>query len=169
MDAMEAILRRRSIREFTSETITEHELTQLLRAAMYAPSAGNERPWEFVVITDRGILAKIPKIHPHSRMLERAPAAILVCGDPTKQKYDGYWVQDCSAATQNILIAGTAMGLGTVWLGVYPLKDRVAGLQRLLNIPDHVIPMAIVAVGRPAENKDIPDRYDKSRIHKDHW
>ena len=102
-------------------------------------------------------------------MAKDAPMAILICGDLQLQKYEGYWVQDCSAATENILIAVQAKGLGGVWLGVYPIEDRVVGLRKLLDIPEHVIPFALISIGYPAEQKPRADRYTPSRIHHDRW
>ena len=169
MDAMDAILSRRSIRRYTTQSVSDEVIKELLEAAMSAPSAGNEQPWHFSVINERQILNKIPEIHPHSGMLRDAPVAILVCGDETLQKYQGYWVQDCSAATENILIAAQAKGLGGVWLGVYPIADRVTGIRKLLGIPEHVIPFSLISIGYPAEQKPRSDRYDASRIHHNKW
>ncbi len=169
MDAMTAILSRRSIRRYTKEPIPDEVIKELLEAAMSAPSAGNEQPWHFVVITDRELLDEIPKIHPYAQMLREAPVAILVCGDRNLQKYEGYWVQDCSAATENILIAVHAKGLGGVWLGVYPLEDRVNGIRKLLGIPEDVTPFSIVSIGYPAERKPPANRYNAERVHKNRW
>lgn len=169
MDAMTAILSRRSIRRYTKEPVPDEVIKELLEAAMSAPSAGNEQPWHFVVITDRKILDEIPKIHPYAQMLREAPVAILVCGDKKLQKYEGYWVQDCSAATENILIAVQAKGLGGVWLGVYPVEDRVSGIRRLLGIPEDVTPFSLISIGYPAEQKPPANRYNAERVHKDRW
>lgn len=169
MDAMEAILSRRSIRKYTDQSVSDEIVTELLEAAMSAPSAGNEQPWHFVVIKDREKLNAIPNFHPHSRMLEHAPVAILVCGDEQLQKYEGYWVQDCSAATQNLLVAVQAKGLGAVWLGIYPIAERVAGLQKLLGIPESVTPFALISIGYPVEEKPPAERYNAARIHHNQW
>jgi nitroreductase len=169
MDAMDAILSRRSIRKYTTQPVSDEMIGELLEAAMSAPSAGNEQPWHFIVISERQILNEIPKFHPYSQMLRDAPVAILVCGDERLQKYEGYWVQDCSAATENILIAVQARGLGAVWLGVYPIEDRVIGLRKLLDIPEQVIPFALISIGHPAEQKPRSDRYDAARVHHNHW
>jgi nitroreductase len=169
MDAMNAILSRRSIRKYTNQPVSDEVMKELLEAAMSAPSAGNEQPWHFVVIDDRKILDEIPRYHPYSQMLKDAPVAVMVCGDETLQKYEGYWVQDCSAATENILIAAQAKGLGAVWLGVYPIEDRVAALRKLLGIPENVIPFSLISIGYPAEQKPRSDRYDDSRIHHNQW
>jgi nitroreductase len=169
MDAMQAILSRRSIRRYTDKDVSDEVVKELLEAAMSAPSAGNEQPWHFVVIRDRQILNEIPKIHPHSGMLKEAPLAILICGDESLQKYKGYWVQDCSAATENLLVAVNAKGLGGVWLGVYPLEDRVVGIRKLLGMPENVIPFALLSIGYPDEQKPPAERYDESRVHHDKW
>lgn len=169
MEAMEAILSRRSIRRYTDKKVSDEIIKELLEAGMSAPSAGNEQPWHFVAITDHKILDEIPKIHPYSGMLKEAPLAILICGDESLQKYQGYWVQDCSAATENILIAANAIGLGGVWLGVYPIEERVVGIRKLLSMPEKVIPFALLSIGYPAEQKPPADRYNESRVHYEKW
>ena len=140
---------RRSIRKYTAETVSEVDVAELLEAAMAAPSAGNQQPWHFIVIRDRGVLNAIPGFHPHASMALHAPVGILVCGDPALEKHTGYWVQDCAAATENLLLAVAAKGLGAVWCGVYPRADRVEGFTRLLRIPTPVIPFAFVPIGHP--------------------
>ncbi|MEN6440259.1 MAG: nitroreductase family protein [Syntrophobacter sp.] len=169
MEALQAILSRRSIRAYSKENVSEDILRQILEAAMSAPSAGNAQPWHFVVIRDRQILDAVPGFHPFSGMLRQAPLAILVCGDPTLEKYTGFWVQDCSAATQNILIAARALGLGAVWLGFYPKEDRIEGIRKILGIPDHIIPLAMVSIGWPAEEKPPAARYREDRVRRDRW
>jgi len=166
---METILSRRSIRKYTSREVTDAQIEQLLKAAMAAPSAGNEQPWEFVVMKDRTILITIPKFHPYALMLNEASAAILVCGDLQREKFSGYWVQDCSAATENMLLAAVALGLGAVWLGIYPVEERVRGMRKLLNIPETIVPFSLVSIGYPAEQKEPAGRFDASRIHYDTW
>lgn len=169
LDAIDAILTRRSIRKYRIEPLPDLVIYELLRTAMAAPSAGNEQPWHFVVIGDRDLLDSITQIHPHSQMLREAPVAVLVCGDPGLEKHKGFWVQDCSAATENILIAARAKELGAVWLGVYPRDDRVKGLRRLLDIPGGIMPFALIALGYPAEEMHRVDRYSVDRIHLDRW
>ena len=169
MDAMDAILSRRSIRRYTDQSVSDETIKELLEAAMSAPSAGNEQPWHFLVIRERQILNEIPKYHQYSHMLKDAPVAIMVCGDERLNKYEGYWVQDCSAATENILIAAQAKGLGAVWLGVFPIEDRVIALRKLMNIPEEVTPVSIISIGYPAEEKPPSGRYDTSRIHNNRW
>lgn len=166
---MDAIIARRSIRKYTSSPVPDDVVRDLLRAAMSAPSAYNEQPWHFVVIRDRGVLDGIPEFHPHTRMLHEAPLAILVCCDQNLKKTDWFWPQDCAAATENILIAVQAKGLGAVWCGVYPRQELMDGMRRLLGLPEHITPFSLVSIGYPAEEKPPADRYDESRVHYDRW
>ncbi len=166
---MEAILTRRSIRSYTSDAVPDNVLKELLKAAMAAPSADNEQPWHFMVIKDRNTLNQIPTVHPYAKMIKKAPVAILVCGDPDLALHGEMWVQDCSAATENILIAVQSKGLGAVWLGVYPREERINGLRRLLQIPNRIIPFALIPIGYPAEEKPPSNRYREDRIHHDIW
>ncbi|HOA32511.1 MAG TPA: nitroreductase family protein [Clostridia bacterium] len=163
------MFKRRSIRRYRDMPVTEEQLEEILRAAMAAPSAGNQQPWHFIVINDRSILKEIPKFHPYANMLNEAPCAIVVCGDTSRERHKSYWVQDCSAATQNMLLMAAEMGLGFVWLGVYLREERVSELRKLLDIPDNIIPLNIVAIGHPAEEKGPSDRFDETRIHKNKW
>lgn len=169
MDAMDAIFCRRSIRKYTSQPVPDTLVTQLLRAAMAAPSAGNQQPWQFVVITDRELLNKIPTVHAHAQMCKDAPLAILVCLDQCLEKIEGMGVQDLSAATENLLVAACALGLGAVWLGVHPREERVRGLRALLGLPEHVVPFSLAAIGYAAEQKPPAERYDASRVHHNGW
>jgi len=170
MNTFEAILTRRSIRKYQKgKPVCENDIQDLLKAAMAAPSAGNQQPWHFVVIDDRKILDEIPKLHPHSMMLKEAPVAILVCGDENLELYKGYFPLDCSAATQNILLAAHERGIGTVWLGIYPREDRVEGIKKLIGTPKGVIPFSLIAVGYPAEKLPSVDRFDEKRIHRNKW
>ncbi len=163
------VLSRRSIRKYTDEPVTDEQVECLLRAAMAAPSAGNQQPWQFVVIREREVLDAVPEVHPYSSMITLAPLAILVCGDRRLERWPQYWDQDCSAATENMLVAAAQLGLGAVWLGVHPLQERVDGLRRLLCIPREITPFSLVPVGWPAETKAPADRYDAARVHYDRW
>jgi nitroreductase len=169
METLETIFTRRSIRKYKNDEIPEELIKKLLEAAMYAPSAGNEQPWHFIIIDDKKILNKIPEFHPFSDMLRQVNVAILICGDTKLEKYKGFWVEDCSAAAQNILLAAHSMGLGTVWCGIYPHMDRVDGFRNLFNFPDNIIPLVIIPVGYPDELKDKPERFIESRIHHNSW
>jgi len=169
MDIIEAILSRRSIRKYKKENVSEDIIKNLLKAAMSAPSAGNEQPWHFIIINDPNILCEIPTFHKHAEMLKETSLGILVCCDKNLEKHEGMWIQDCSAATENILLAVQEYGLGAVWLGVYPRSERVKGLCKLLKIPANVIPFSLVSIGYPAEQKPRIDRYNESRIHYNKW
>ena len=163
------ILGRRSIRRYSDMKVADLDLDRLLRAAMAAPSAGNQQPWHFVVIRERALLDAIPPIHPNAGMARNAPLAILVCGDVAGRRYPEFWVQDCSAATENLLLAAHSRGLGAVWCGIYPDLERATAFRTLLGIPEQIIPMALVVVGHPAESKPPADRYDPERVHWDGW
>ncbi len=167
MDALEVLFTRRSIRKYTNEPVTEENLKTILEAGMNAPSANNRQPWHFVVVDDRAKLNAIMEVHPYSRMLAEAPIAIVVCGDSKISA--SYWPQDCAAATENILLAARALDLGTVWMGVYPGEERVNDIQALFNLPQHIQPLAIIALGHPAEEKGRVDRYKAERVHKNGW
>lgn len=169
MDTLEAIFTRRSVRNFTNIPISETDLHDLLKAGMQAPSAKNEQPWHFIVIDQQEILHKITEFHPHSKMLLDAPLAILVCSDRKLEKKRASWLQDCSAATENILLAAHAKGLGAVWLGIFPDSDRVSGMQTMLSLPKDIRPVALIAVGHPASQPEPIDRFDPERIHSNQW
>mgnify|MGYP000915949258 CR=1 FL=1 len=169
METIKAILTRRSIRKFTAKAVSDEKIKILLEAAMHAPSAGNSQPWHFIVVKDRKILDKIPDFHPHAMMLKACNTAIIVCADPAMEKYKNRWSQDCSAATENILLAAHASGLGAVWVGIYPVEERVKGTSSLLNLPKRIIPFSIVALGYPAEEKKPGKRFKPDRIHHNTW
>jgi nitroreductase len=169
MEVLEAIYQRRSIRKYTHQPVPEEMVREILGAAMMAPSAGNAQPWQFIVITAREILVRVKDFNPHAAMAAGAPLAILICGDLDREKFPGYWVQDCAAATQNLLLAARARGLGTVWTGIYPMEDRVANFSRHFKLPARVIPMALVVVGWPAQNINGENRFKAERIHYETW
>ncbi|GAA0721288.1 nitroreductase family protein [Clostridium malenominatum] len=166
---MNAIFKRRSIRKYTGEKVSEELLKKLLEAAMAAPSAGNQQVWEFIVVRDRKVLEDITKVHPYAQMLKEAGAAIVVCADISREKYKNYWVQDCAAATENILIEAEYLGLGAVWLGVHPVEERVRGIKDLFKLPKDVYPLSIISIGHPAEKKEPANRFDENKIHYDRW
>ena len=169
MDIIELLTTRRSIRKYTGKEVAESIIEQLLKAAMYAPSAGNQQPWYFLVTRDKNTFDKIMRFHPYSQMLSEASAAILVCGDTSSETKKGYWPLDCSAATENILIAAHGLGLGTVWLGIYPVKERQDGIRNLFSLPENIIPFSLVSIGYPAEQKKAPERFKPDRIHYEKW
>jgi nitroreductase len=166
---MDPILTRRSIRKYTEQPLSEEILAGLLRAAMAAPSARNQQPWHFVVIRERTTLEHIAAMQSTARMARNAPLAVVVCGDLSLDNDSGYWVQDCSAATENILLWAHTHGLGAVWCGIHPREHRVANYRALLALPDNVVPLALVVVGYPAEELPPADRFRPERIHSESW
>lgn len=169
MNALEAIFTRRSIRKYKSQSISAGEIKKLLQAGMSAPSSMNLKPWRFIVINDRTILDGISEIHPHAKMLKEAPLAILVCADAKAQNIEGYWAQDCSAATENILLAAHSLGLGAVWLGVFPRQERMQQMADLFGLPDDIKPVTLVSIGLPAEEKPAGERFDPSFVYNNKW
>lgn len=169
MNIIDLIVSRRSIRKYTDEKIKPEILTEIIRTAMYAPSAVNKRPWHFIVIDDRDKMDKIMEVHPYSRMLKTASHAVLVCGDLNLQHDTGYWLADCGAATQNLLLAAHGSGLGSCWIGIYPREKRMTDMKSIFNLPDYVNAFALVSLGYPDEKKEIPDRYEENKIHYNEW
>jgi len=165
-EMIQTIFARRSIRKYTSEPVSEENVQTLLEAAMAAPSASNIKPWHFIVVSDRETLDALADIHPHGKMLYEATLCVAVCGIPEESRY---WVQDCSAATENLLLAVAALGLGAVWLGVHPKEERVAPMRRVLGIPENVVPLNLLSTGHPAEEKEARTQYDEARVHRGKW
>ena len=165
--SLDFIFARRSIRVYTGEPVTDEELRGLLKAGMAAPSSRNLQPWHFVAIRDSETLRALAIAHEHGAMLNGAAAAICVCGDTTTAL--DFWIQDCSAATENILIAAAALGLGAVWLGCHPREERVAAIRAILGIPPHIGILSLISIGRPGETKEPRTQYDETRIHHGKW
>ena len=143
---MEVIYKRRSIRSFTPDALKEDQLLECIKAGMNAPSAGNEQPWHFIIIKNPEKLHEIPRFHNHASMLHEATIAILICIDPSLEKHEQMAIQDCAAATQNILLSIHEQNYGAVWLGVYPREKRMKGLRYLLDIPEEIIPFSLIAI-----------------------
>lgn len=172
-EVIDCIMTRASVRQFTDRPIAADTLEQLVKCGMAAPTAANARPWAFVVVTEREILDSLDANHPWAN-LKTATAAIIVCGDmekalngPSKE----YWVQDCSAATENILLAAHAYGLGAVWCGVYhgPESERVAPVRNILNLPETIIPLNIISMGYPAAPVEPKDKWNPELVHYQTW
>lgn len=169
MDIFEAILTRRSVRQFQDRPVPEELVEKLLRAAAAAPSARNGQPWQFVVLTGREILRQASTVNPYAEMAARAPLAILICGDTRLEKSAGYWPVDCAAAAQNMLLAAHGLGLGAVWTGVWPRPERMDGFRRLLDLPDAVMAHSLIVAGYPGEQPPPQDRYRADRVHRNGW
>ena len=166
-ETIKTIFARRSIRKYTKESISSEDLKTLLDAAMAAPSASNRQPWHFIAVTDRKTLDKLANAHSYGKMLYEAPLCITVCGDTSIA--ERFWVQDCSAATQNILVGVTTLGLGAVWLGVYPRKERVKDVKEILSIPEGITPLCLISIGHPDEEKEPRTQYIEEKVHREKW
>ncbi len=165
------IVTRSSVRSYTTQEVEEEKIEKLLRAAMSAPTAGNRQPWEFVVIKDKQILNAIPPIIKGAHMAPKAPLAIAVLGSPAKALIPDYWIQDCSAATENILLAAHGMGLGAVWCGLFPENGtgRVEKMSELLELPEGTYALSLIVIGYPDREASIHDKWSPSKIHYDRY
>jgi len=169
MELFDAILMRRSIRKFTSQKIEPDLVDKIIKAGMYAPSAVNKQPWHFIVFFDRKTMTEIMNVHQSSTMLAEAQTAILVCYDVNLQHDEGYGPVDCSNATQNMLLAAHALGLGACWVGIYPRIKRMEALHSIFELPLNVKAFSVIALGYPAEKKPMAERYKPERIHFEKW
>lgn len=169
MDAIQALLTRRAVREFTPEPVTDDQLHTILNAAMHAPSACNQQPWHFIVVDQRETLDAIAGVHPYAQMVLQAPLAIIVCADITLETCPGHWVSDCSAAMQNLLVAAHAEGLGSVWVAIYPSEQRIKSMRELMRLPAFAMPLCLAAVGHAAGPLPQVDRFNPARIHRNAW
>jgi nitroreductase len=166
MDVIDTIYKRRSVRNYLNQSVEREMIMTLLKAATAAPTAANCQPWEFIVIDDKEKLLELKDKLVFARY--NAPVAIVVCGN-MKLAFKGpgkeMWVQDCSAAIENILIAATSIGLGSVWIGVYPVESNIKPVKNILNMPEHVTPLGIVYIGYPAEEKEARTRLNEKRVY----
>jgi nitroreductase len=169
MDAMQAILTRRSIRKYKDKKINKAYINEIIKAAMYAPSAFNNQPWHFIAIDKRNILDEIFKIIPHAEMLKEAAAAVIVCGDLNIEENINLIALDCSAATQNALLAVHNLGLGAVWVSAYPVEEVLNGLKNLFNYPENIVPVSIISIGYPDEEVSTEERFKPEKIHYNSW
>ena len=166
MELKDDLLKRRSIRKFKKDEISNEIIDELMHAAMSGPSACNRRPWDFYVIKNQVMLEKVKKATLFGRM--EAPLAIVVCGNLTRalpMQLSSYWIQDCSAATENILLRATDLGLGSVWCGVHPQKKPEEKLRNCLELNDKQIPLNIIWIGYPNEEQEARDQYEEKRVH----
>jgi len=169
---IETILQRKSVRHYGAGEIPKEDLETIMRAGMAAPSGMNKQPWAFVAVRDRQQLDMLGDALPYAKMLLQATAAVIVCGDlrTLSNEEAKLWVQDTSAATENILLAAEALGYGAVWTAVYPEADRMKPVVEILGLPERVIPLNAIAVGQPLEDRDRPkNKWKPEKIHYDHW
>lgn len=170
METIKAIKTRRSIRKFKNTPVTDDQIKIILESAMQAPSAGDGRPWHFVVIRDRQKLnALADKVDEGNAMFKEAQIAILIVSDPEIEGFPGFYPQDCSCAAQNLQLAAHDLGLGTVWIALWSVKPRLDGLRMVIDIPENLVPFAIFPIGVPNEDLEEDYRYDENRIHYDKW
>ena len=169
MELIDGLLTRRSIRKYNPGNVKNSDIERILEAAMHAPSAHNLQPWHFILLQEKSILLKIRDFHPHAAMLADAALAILVCGDKSIDNNTGYLIQDCAAATQNILLAAHGLHLGAVWIGIYPREERMKKISALTGLPEEILPVSVVSIGIPNEQKTAAGRFRKDRIHINRW
>ncbi|EJX10324.1 nitroreductase family protein [gut metagenome] len=173
MVVLENILSRKSVRSFMEKEVSREQLDTLVRAAMAAPTGRDMRPWKFIILDDREVMDSLAVRLPYAKMLQEAPAAILVCGDmqvtDAQGKPSGNWAFDCSAASENLLLMAEAMGLGAVWTGVYPYEDRLQTVKEALGLPEHIIPLNLIPVGYPKGETNPKDKYNSDNISYNTW
>jgi len=163
---LENIAGRKSVRKYLNKSVEENKIDAMVKAGMAAPSGKDKRPWEFVIVTDRGALDSMAAELPYAKMLTGAPLAIVVCGDTT---LSSYWYLDCSAATQNILLAAEALGLGAVWTAAYPYEERIDVVRKNTGLPEHIVPLCVIPVGYPDGPQKAKDKYDARRVHRNRF
>jgi nitroreductase len=169
METLTAINTRRSVRKFNNKPVSDEVIEKILRAAMQAPSAGNEQPWHFIVVKDKEVLKQLAAAYSSYKMCDKAQLAMVCCGDLGLAKHGEFWIQDVAAATQNILLAVRDEELGAVWLGVHPREERIEKINNILKIPENIVPLDIIAIGYSDVEQEYIDRYQKERIHYDAW
>jgi nitroreductase len=171
--ALNWIMNRKSERNFIPAEISKETLELIIKAGMAAPSAVNQQMWEFIVVDERKTLDALGEELPYAKMLFQAGAAIITCGNLTRP-FDGdpkslYWIMDCSAATENILLAVEALGLGAVWTAVYPDPRRIASVRSILHLPEHVMPLNVIPIGKPAGPTEPKDKWNPKYVHWNGW
>ena len=163
---LENIAERKSVRKYLNKSVEEDKIDAMVKAGMAAPSGMDRRPWEFVVVTDRVVLDSMAAKLPYAKMLTGAPLAIVVCGDTTRSSY---WYLDCSAATQNVLLAAEALGLGAVWTAAYPYEDRIDVVRQNTGLPENIVPLCVIPIGYPDGPQKAKDKFDLQRVHRNKY
>lgn len=163
---LENIAERKSVRKYLNKSVEEDKIDAIVKAGMAAPSGMDRRPWEFVVVTDREALDSMAAKLPYAKMLTNAPLAIVVCGDTTRSSY---WYLDCSAATQNVLLAAEALGLGAVWTAAYPYEDRIDVVRQNTGLPENIVPLCVIPIGYPDGPQKAKDKFDLQRVHRNKY
>ncbi|MBQ3943488.1 MAG: nitroreductase family protein [Elusimicrobia bacterium] len=165
--AIENILSRKSVRKYSDKEIEQEKIDIILKCAMAAPSAMNKQPWEILVINDKEKLEKIAEILPNASYSKNSQVTIIVCGD--KNVSEKFWEQDCSAVSENILLAAESLGLGAVWCAVYPFDEKVEAVKNLFELPENIVPLNVIPMGYPETNEDAKEKYDSKKIHINGW
>ena len=165
------IYNRKSVRNFSNEKVDKSDLLKIIKAGMSAPSALNLQPWEFIVFDLEETIEWMVELHDYSKMFKTATAGIVVCGNMEKtiKGFEDFWVQDCSAATQNLLLATESLNLGGVWLGIYPIEERYKKIMDYFNLPENIIPFAVIALGHPSKDEKSKDKWDCKKLHWNKW
>ena len=163
---LENIAERKSVRKYLNKSVEEDKIDAMVKAGMAAPSGMDRRPGGFVVVTDRAALDSMAAKLPYAKMLTAAPLAIVVCGDTT---LSSYWFLDCSAATQNVLLAAEALGLGAVWTAAYPYEDRIDVVRQNTGLPEHIVPLCVIPIGYPDGPQKAKDKFDEKRVHRNKY
>jgi len=163
----DVIIGRRSVRKYTNESISQDKIDAMVKACFYAPMAMNKDPRELVIVTDKEKLAQIAEAHPYASFTKDAPLAIIVCAKLKKTRFD-FFIDDCAASTQNIMLAAKAMGIGSCWCGVFhtPLAEKFA---EIIGTPENVIPYSLIVLGYPAEEGKLPERNLENAVHYNNW
>lgn len=169
--ALKSLFARRSVRKYVEKEVPDGMVKDILEAGMAAPSAVAKDPWHFIVVKDKGTLAKIAEGLPNGQMLKTAGVGLVVCGDVKKAHGNelSYLLQDCSAAIENILLAASMFGLGAVWLGVHPRQERIDHVREIFNLTENIIPVAAISIGWPAESPAPRTRYQEALVHREKW
>lgn len=161
------MLNRKSVRKYSNKPVEQDKIDLIVKSAMSAPSAKNLQPWELLVVTDKNLLKQIAKYIPNASYSKKSQFAIIVCGD--KNVSEKFWVQDCSAATENILLAVESLDLGAVWCAVYPYEDKVEKIQKLFKLPDNIVPLNVIPVGYPKKKETPKQKYNPKKVHTNSW
>ena len=166
---MNSIFARSSVRHYLDQPIEKEKVDLILRAGFAAPSAMNAQPWEFIVIDDPKVNQQLSELSPYAKMLAKAPLGIVVCANLERSHMIDFCEQDCAAATQNMLVEAKTLEIGSVWLGMYPLEDRVNALREYFQLPEHIVPLWMIAFGYPDEKENIKDKFHEEFIHYQKW
>jgi nitroreductase len=169
MEVQEALLNRRSIRKYEEQKISKENIDEILKAAMYAPSAMNLQAWQFIVIDDKEILVDTIKSIPYAEMLRQSAAAILVCGDSSIEKNESWLLQNCSAAIQNILLSAHGLGIGSCWISIHGMNDVYKSIKTQFKLPENIVPVSLISLGFPDEVVKAEERFKKDKIHFNMW